>query len=198
MADNKQKNNEKIQDAPEKDESPLFEHRKSVALTPENARFSRSTGGLISLTLNTPESGEEFFERVVIVRSFPITDPDQYISVREPDTRTRGRGDEIGLIEDINTFDHDTVALLCEELDRRYFIPEIKHIFSMKEKYGYFYTEAQTSAGKITFVLNNPTNNIRTLEDDRVIITDTDGNCFCIPDPKKLDRSSYKIIEIYL
>lgn len=194
MADNKQN---KIDASTEK-EASLFEHRKSVPLTPENAKFSRSTGGLISLTLNTPESGEEFFERVVVVRSFPITDPDQYISIREPDTRTRGRGDEIGLIENINDFDKDTVALLCEELDRRYFIPEIKHIYSMKEKYGYFYTEAQTSAGKITFVLNNPTNNIRTLEDDRVIITDTDGNCFCIPDPKKLDKSSYKIIEIYL
>ncbi len=193
MADNKQNKIDKAEK-----ESPLFEHRKSVPITPENAKFSRSTGGLISLTLTTPESGEEFFERVVIVRSFPITDPDQYISIREPDTRTRGRGDEIGLIENINDFDKETVSLLDEELDRRYFIPEIKHIYSMKEKYGYFYTEAQTSAGKITFVLNNPTNNIRTLEDDRVIITDTDGNCFCIPDPKKLDKSSYKIIEIYL
>ncbi len=187
-----------VADGDDKDAAALFEHRKSVPLTPENAHFSRSEGGLISLTLNTPEKGEEFFERVVIVRSFPITDPDEYISIREPDTRTRGRGDEIGLIENINSFDKDTVALLCEELDRRYFVPEIKHIYSMKEKYGYYYTEALTSAGRITFVLNNPTNNIRTLEDNRVLITDTDGNCFCIPNPKKLDKSSYKIIEIYL
>jgi hypothetical protein len=187
-----------VADGEDKDAAALFEHRKSIPLTPENAHFSRSEGGLISLTLNTPEKGEEFFERVVIVRSFPITDPDEYISIREPDTRTRGRGDEIGLIENINSFDKDTVALLGEELDRRYFVPEIKHIYSMKEKYGYYYTEALTSAGRITFVLNNPTNNIRTLEDDRVLITDTDGNCFCIPNPKKLDKSSYKIIEIYL
>ncbi len=176
----------------------IFEHRKSIPLTPDNAHFSRSEGGLISLRLTTEENGEEFFERVVIVRSFPITDPDMYISIREPDTRTKGRGDEIGLIENINSFDNDTVALLDEELDRRYFVPEITHIYSMKEKYGYFYTEALTSAGRVTFVLNNPTNNIRTLEDDRVLITDTDGNCFCLPDPKKLDKSSYKIIEIYL
>lgn len=176
----------------------IFEHRKSIPLTPDNAHFSRSEGGLISLRLTNEESGEEFFERVVIVRSFPITDPDMYISIREPDTRTKGRGDEIGLIENINSFDKDTVALLDEELDRRYFVPEITHIYSMKEKYGYFYTEALTSAGRVTFVLNNPTNNIRTLEDDRVLITDTDGNCFCLPDPKKLDKSSYKIIEIYL
>lgn len=196
MADNVKKT-ATVQDDTDKAAS-IFEHRKSIPLTPDNAHFSRSEGGLISLRLITEESGEEFFERVVIVRSFPITDPDMYISIREPDTRTKGRGDEIGLIENINSFDKDTVALLDEELDKRYFVPEITHIYSMKEKYGYFYTEALTSAGRVTFVLNNPTNNIRTLEDDRVLITDTDGNCFCLPDPKKLDKSSYKIIEIYL
>lgn len=178
-------------------EIDLFHHRKSVPLTPANATFFRSKGGLVSMTLRGEDGTTETFERVVIIRAFPITNPDDFLSVREPG-RDGSRGDEIGLIETVTLFDPETVALLNEELDRRYFIPEISRIYSMKEKYGYHYTEAQTSAGRIQFVLNNPSNNIRTLEDGRVLITDTDGNCFCLPDPSKLDKQSYRLIEIYL
>ena len=175
----------------------LFQHRKSVPLTPHNAKFFRSPGGLVSMNLINADGSVEIFERVVLVRAFPITNPDEFISVREPG-RNGGSGDEIGMIEKIALFDAETVAVLSEELDRRYFIPEITKIYSMKEKYGYHYTEAQTSAGRVKFVLNNPSNNIRTLEDGRILITDTDGNCFCLPDPSKLDKQSYRIIEIYL
>lgn len=184
--------------APEVNESAidLFHHRKSVALTPDNAKFFRSPGGLISMKFTGEDGSEETFERIVIIRAFPITNPDDFLSVRE--AGNGGRGDEIGLIETIHLFDDETVSLLNEELDRRYFIPEITKIFSMKEKYGYHYTEAQTSAGRVKFVMNNPSNNIRTLEDGRVLITDTDGNCFCLRDPQKLDKQSYRLIEIYL
>lgn len=183
---------------PEKNDSvnDLFQRRQSVSLTPENAAFFRSEGGLVSLTLRTPDGSSETFERVSIIRAFPITAPNDFLSVRE--AIKGGNGDEIGLIETLSLFDADTVALLNEELDRRYFIPEITKLYSMKEKYGYHYTEAQTSAGRVKFVLNNPSNNIRTLEDGRILITDTDGNCFCLPDPAKLDKQSYRIIEIYL
>lgn len=181
---------------PENNEN-LFEKRNSIDLTPDNAKFFRSEGGLISLTV-TADGKTETFERVVIIRSFPITNPDEYISVREPDTRLKGRGEEIGLIVQLNQFDNDTVALINEELSRRYFTPIITKIQSMKEKYGYTYCEADTSAGHASFVLNNPSNNIRTLEDGRVLITDTDGNRYTLPDPKKLDKASYRKIEIYL
>ncbi len=175
----------------------MFHHRLSLPLTPANAKFFPSAGGMVSLTLTKEDGTTETFERVVIIRAFPITNPDDFLSVREVG-RGGSRGDEIGLIETISLFDADTVALLNEELDRRYFIPEITKIYSMKEKYGYHYTEAQTSAGRVQFVMNNPSNNIRTLEDGRVLITDTDGNCFCLPDPARLDRQSYRLIEIYL
>ncbi len=179
------------------EEIDLFSHRKSVSLTPANAKFFRSTGGMVSLTFTDADGNTETFERVVIIRAFPITNPNDFLSVREVG-RGGSRGDEIGLIDTITVFDAETVALLNEELDRRYFIPEITKIFSMKEKYGYHYTEAQTSAGRVQFVMNNPSNNIRTLEDGRVLITDTDGNCFCLPDPAKLDKQSLRLIEIYL
>ena len=176
----------------------MFNKRESVALTPDNCRFYRSEGGLISMELTLPEKEAEQFERIVVLRSFPISNPDEYISIREPSTRRRGNGSEIGLIRDIRDFDEATVKLLNEELDRRYFTPELLKIYSLKEKFGYLYCEAETSAGRITFVLNNPYSNFRTLEDHRVLISDIDGNAFMIKDPENFDKASLKKIEIYL
>ena len=176
----------------------LFKHRVSIDMTKENSWFSASTGGLISLKIINADGEEEFFERVVLRRSFPVTAPDEFISVREPDTRQKGRGAEIGMIRHINVFDKATIDLLNAELELRYFTPTITKITSAKEKFGYNYWEADTSAGSVSLVLNNPFNNIRKLEDGRIFISDMDGNCFIIPDPSKLDRQSYKYIEIYI
>ena len=176
----------------------MFNKRESVDLTPANCRFYRSEGGLISLELTHPDKDPEKFERIVVLRSFPISNPDEYISIREPATRRRGNGAEIGLIRDIHDFDEATVKLLNEELDRRYFTPELLKIYSLKEKFGYLYCEAETSAGRITFVLNNPYSNFRTLEDHRVLISDIDGNAFMIKNPENFDKASLKKIEIYL
>ena len=176
----------------------LFKRRPSINLTPENAWFTPSEGGLISLKIINAEGEEEFFERVVIRRSFPVTAPDEFLSVREPDTRLKGRGAEIGMIRRLGIFDKPTVALINAELSIRYFTPVIKKITSAKEKFGYNYWEAETSAGKVSIVLSNPFSNIRSLEDGRVYVFDMDGNCFLIPDPKKLDRQSYRAVEIYI
>ncbi len=180
------------------EEIELFYKRESLNLTPENAKFTRSEGKLISLEVTNAKGEKESFERVVAVRSFPITDPDAFISVREPDSKAREHGSEIGLIENINIFDEETVKLINEELDRRYFTPKIKKIINIKDKNGGVYWDVDTDAGKFSFVVRNSGSNIRTLEDDRVLIFDIDGNCFEIPDPEKLDKSSYKKIEIYL
>ncbi len=178
--------------------SDLFEHRVSLDLTPENARFTRSGGGLISLEITRPTGETEFFERIVPVRAFPISSPDTFIAIREPDTQLGGRGAEIGMIETLDVFPADVADMINDELGRRYFTPAIKKIHGFREKFGYCYWDVTTTAGRVEFIMNNPTNNIRTLEDGRVFMYDIDGNCFTIEDPAKLDKHSYKKVEIYL
>ena len=197
-AEDKKAEEKKTEDAEEVNADDLFKHRESITMTPENSWFSLSAGGLISLKIINAEGNEEFFERVVIRRSFPVTAPDEFLSVREPDSRIKGRGTEIGMIRNVNIFDKDTVKLINDELEVRYFTPEIKKITSAKEKFGYTYWEAETTAGNASIVMNNPFSNIRVLEDMRIFISDMDGNCFVIPDPSKLDKLSYKYIEIYI
>ena len=179
-------------------EKDLFEHRISLDLTPENAVFTPSAGSLISLTLTQPSGEVEFFERVVPVRAFPISSPEEFISIREPDTRLGGRGDELGMIRRLSDFPPETVKMIDIELSRRYFTPSISKIHSFSEKFGYCYWDVTTSAGRIEFIMTNPSSSIRTLEDGRVFMYDIEGNCFTIEDPTKLDKTSYKKVEIYL
>ncbi len=176
----------------------LENERVSIPLTPDNAHFKRSGGDLISLKITNDKGEEEEFERVVILRSFPVTNPNEFLSVREPDSKKQGRGKEIGMIRRMSDFDEESQKLFLEELDRRYFTPELLKINSVKDKFGYLYWEVVTTAGNVTFVLNNPFSNIRILEDGRILINDIDGNVFKISDPKKLDAASLKKIEIYL
>ena len=179
-------------------EKPLFEKRTSVALTVQNAAFSRSPGGLLSMTLTKEDGSTEQFERVIPVRAFPITDPDCFICIREPDTKKKGKGEEIGMIERLADFDAQAQALIIEELDRRYFAPTIKKIHSLHEKFGYLYFDVTTSAGRSEFIMSNPSGSFRTLEDGRIFMYDIDGNCYCIQNPEALDKASLKKIEIYL
>ena len=186
---------------PEEKNEEIAEEEKervSVALTPENAKFKKSSGGLISLDLKNADGTDEFFERIVIFRCFPVTNPDEFLSVREPDSKKMGRGKEIGMVRYMKDFPEDIRNLFLEELDRRYFSPEIVKINSVKDKFGYTYWETETNAGSMTFILNNPFSNIRALEDGRIFIHDIDGNSFQIKDPSKLDANSYKKIEIYV
>ena len=177
---------------------PIFDKRVSIALTPQNAAFARSVGGLLSMTLTKEDGTTEEFERVIPVRAFPITDPDSFICIREPDTKKKGKGEEIGMIDRLDAFDELAQTLILEELDRRYFTPTIKKIHSLHEKYGYLYFDVTTSAGRSEFIMANPSGSFRTLEDGRIFMYDIDGNCFCIPNPEALDKASLKKIEIYL
>ncbi|MDD4774094.1 MAG: DUF1854 domain-containing protein, partial [Eubacteriales bacterium] len=127
----------------------LENQRESIPLNPKNARFFRSKGNLISLELNAEGKETEVFERVVILRSFPVTNPDEFLSVREPDAKKKGRGKEIGMIRRMSDFDEATTMLFLEELDRRYFSPQILRIISAKEKFGYSYWDAETTAGHV-------------------------------------------------
>jgi len=181
--------------AENKDNLVEEEERISIPLTPQNAKFKRSEGNLIGLELTETN---ESFERIVIFRCFPITNPAEFLSVREADSKKMGRGKEIGMIRYMKDFPKDQQDLFLEELDRRYFSPEILKINSVKEKFGYYYWDAETTAGSMTFILNNPFSNVRVLEDGRIFINDLDGNSFQITDPTKLDAQSYKKIEIYV
>ena len=88
-------------------------------ITEENSVFERTEGGFVSLEFTDGNGEKEFYSRVSVHRCFPYSDPDRYISVREPDRDGR----EIGLIEDLNKMSKKTKEMILEQLELRYLRP---------------------------------------------------------------------------
>ncbi|MBQ7364794.1 MAG: DUF1854 domain-containing protein [Clostridia bacterium] len=160
-----------------------------VYLTPDNATFYQK-GDFLALT--THIKGEEQDHGVIKLRRlFPFEELWCDITVMN------AAGEEIGVIASLEPFG-DTKALLVNELERVYFTPKISKIYSMKDKYGFSSWDVETDIGRITFSVKDTFRSIISLGQGRAIITDVDGSRYEIPDATKLDKSSYKKVELYL
>ena len=166
-----------------------------VYITPDNAVIGEKNH-FLTLSLKTKnENGEEEtkeYDRVFLHRAFPFDHPEDYISVQDADKN------EIGMISSLSVFPEESCALLRAELARKYYAPQITAILSLRDRYGYAYLSASSDAGEITFTLRDAARSILKVDEKRVIITDIDGNRYEIPDIEKLDRKSFKKIELYL
>ncbi len=169
---------------------------KLTRLTKENCVFETTSGGFMSLSLNTKENEKEFFKQVLFFNSFPLTDTDHFISVRECDDREKFK--EIGMIFDLeNDFDPQTVQSIREQQKTRYFRPKITHINSIKEEYGYAYFDVETTSGRCKFATHS-NGSVIPLSDTRIIINDLDGNRFEIEDLSTFSPKELKKLDVFL
>lgn len=164
-------------------------------LTPHNAVFSKN-GDFPSLVIHEKVSThlqiEMRFSRVKLRRAFPSEEPYRYISVAGKDDK------EIGMIPDVNKFSEPQRSILKNELNHRYFMPKISRIDDIKDRFGHTVFSVATDIGPIRFTVRDVYRNLFHLPDGRVILTDTDGNRYEIPDPHALDKKSFKRIELYI
>lgn len=152
--------------------------------------FARNDGGILTLNL----SGT-FYPNVILQRAFPISRPSEYIAVKEA-AEHRDMGKELGIIKNLADLSEKNRALVEEELEIRYFVPEITKIISLKDEYGSVYMTVATTAGEKKIVVPNQTSNFIRLTQDRFLILDVDGNRFEIPSLERLDRKSVRLLEV--
>ena len=158
-------------------------------LTKENAKFERTPGGFVKLTYK-----DKIYDRVGVYRTFPVTQPEQFISIREADEKAR----EIGVIEKLSELSPEQAKMLKEQLDLRYFTPEITKIFDIKTEYGYGYFHVMTTYGECRFTIHNGGSSVVSLTDTRIIINDLDGNRFEVPDIMKLTVAERKKLDLFI
>lgn len=152
-------------------------------------RFIKTEGGFLSL-----ETEEKKYARVKVLRLFPFTDPNRYISVRDHNDKDR----EIGVIEDLAAMSEETQKLIIEQLDLYYFTPVITKIFSIKDEYGYAYFHVMTDAGECKFAINMGANAVARLSDTRLLITDLDENRFEVRDVSKLTVKEQRRLDLFM
>lgn len=174
----------------EKMEKETEEMLRLRFITKENAVFERTEGGFVSMEIDG-----ESYPRVQVYRSFPFTDPDAYISIREPDEKAK----EIGVIKNLRKdVSKETRQMLEEQLRLRYFTPKIEKIINIKDEYGFAYFDVLTDHGACRFTIHMGGGSVVNLSDTRLMITDLDGNRFEIADVTKLSAPELKKLDLFL
>jgi len=159
----------------------------------QNIEFYISKGKLLCLKLDGKDVG-----RVSIKRMFPFQFPDEYISVC-PENHLRNETEkEIGIIRKLNNLPKIQKDILIDELNKRYFMPDIVEIIKIKEEFGNLSFEVITDAGKSEFTVTDMGSNIKSLGTNKIMLTDVYGNRFCIPNVNALKDKELKILEIWL
>lgn len=159
-------------------------------LNKDNAHFTES-GGILSLALD--KNGEKSeYDRVFLHRAFPYDEPFSYISVLDRDNK------EIGIIEKISDFDEATQDIFRAELAKKYFIPQITKIHSIKERFGFSYWKIESDAGSLEITFRDTYRSIVRLSPTHIFLTDSNANRYEIKDVDALDKKSRRIISIYL
>ncbi len=152
-------------------------------LDPKQIRVFKALG-VTRLTLLDDRS----WIKVSVARAFPLSDPDHYLGFLD------GSGKDVGLLIDPDPVDADSRKVMDEELEKRYFVPVVERVISVKEEFGTVYWVVETDRGEKDIIARNLRDNVMELSNTRVILTDVDGNRFEFPDLTKLDNKSQSII----
>jgi hypothetical protein len=124
------------------------------------------------------------------VRSFPITDPDRFISLVD------SHAHELLCISDLAELPAEIAGFIRQELADREFLPRIERIVRVKQHKDPHEWEVITDRGPAEFLFHD--DDIRRLSPTRAILVDMHGVRFYIPDSRQLDPKSQRILSQYL
>ncbi len=128
---------------------------------------------------------------VEIVRAFPLSDPHHGISICD------ARGKELVWIAELETLPTALARQIECELAQREFVPIIRRIVKVSAPVEPSEWEVETERGRTTFILNNE-DDVHELDNHQALITDANGIRYLIPDLRRLDSQSQRLLERYL
>jgi hypothetical protein len=124
------------------------------------------------------------------VRAFPISDPEQWISLLDQ------RGRELACIASLAELPAEAAQLVREELADREFLPRIEQVVRVKSNKEPHQWQVITDRGPAQFLMRD--DDIRRLGPTCAILVDMHGVRYYIPDSTKLDAHSRRILSRYL
>lgn len=194
-----ERNSQDLLDLQEFDEEALKKESEELLemhfLTGENAEFHRTEGGFVSLKLKeTAQAPAKEYARVGVYLTFPLTNPEEFISIREADEKAK----EIGIVEKLSQLEKDQQEMLQEQIKLRYFRPVITKVLDVKDEYGYAYWNVVTTFGACRFTTQMSGDAVIHLSDSRLLVTDIDGNRYEIPDFYQLSVMERKKLDLFI
>lgn len=128
---------------------------------------------------------------VTALRLFPLTAPDEWISVLSSD------GQEVACIAELSQLLPADRELLSAELRCREFVPEILRVRSTSGNTIPSEWEVDTDRGPTRFILKDE-KDIRQLGPSQILILDAHGIRYLVHQFQSLDPASRRIIERYI
>lgn len=150
-------------------------------------RLRRNNDGELVLVAPT---GEET-AGVAPVRGFPLSDPLHCISLCD------AQGHEVDYLGSLDNVDPDSRTLLEAELAAREFVPVITRIRNTPPHSEPARWEVETDRGITAFEIENE-ESVHSGDGNRVSIVDSRGIRYEIPDVRKLDSHSRKVLDRFL
>jgi hypothetical protein len=128
---------------------------------------------------------------VTPVPMFPISDADNWVSLVGSD------GHEIACVENLRGLAPEARALLEEELARREFVPIIERVVWVSGNSEPCEWSVETDRGPTQFVLKQE-EDVRRLGPHQILIVDAKGIRYQIPDLRKTDAKTRRVVEWYV
>lgn len=153
-------------------------------IQPGQVRLSRDTAGVLTLKIVDGQA----YSGVKPVRGFPLTDPDRYILFND------AQDNEIGMLKDTQELDKESQEVLTKEFNKTYFIPRILSINNRTEEFGILKWDVETDKGRRQFEIQDR-DNVYRLTLHHIIMKDIDGNIYEVPDIRRLDKRSFRLLD---
>ncbi len=134
---------------------------------------------------------QQRFENISTVRLFPLSHPNEWIALLD------STGREIVCIPALEALSPENQKILAEELSIREFVPIVQRVTWVSGNSEPCEWRVETDRGPTRFILKDE-DDVRRLGESSVLIVDSFGIRYLIPDRNQLDRYSQRIIEWYV
>jgi hypothetical protein len=161
----------------------LVEASRLVFLEPKKLHFFKH-GATLRLTIED----DRCFMKVGVMRAFPFSDPEKFLSVRD------GAEKEVGMIVNPAELTEENRRLITEDLERRYLVPVVSRIVSAKERFGSVEWVMETDRGVCRFTTQNLRENSQRPAPGRIVLSDVDGNRYDIRKIEGLSQQSQELL----
>ncbi|NLJ83728.1 MAG: DUF1854 domain-containing protein [Halanaerobiaceae bacterium] len=121
-------------------------------------------------------------------RTFPYSYKDKFILLKDKD------GKEIAILEDLAELEDESRRYLQEELEKLYYIPQIQKVISIDYRMRTPVWTVETDRGQVSFELARRSD-AKFIRPGHLVVRDSAGARYEVPDYNRLDRKSQELIE---
>ena len=153
----------------------------------DDFQLMRNLAGRLVLSL----ADGNIHEGITPVRAFPVQSPQEFVALMSTE------GKEVLWIERLADVPEDVRTLINEEIASREVMPVIQQLTKVSTYSTPSTWDVVTDRGPTKFILKGE-EDIRRLSGGTLIITDSHGLRFYVPDMQQLDKYSRRILDRFL